>query len=166
MMDLELKIHIRPYKDKDMDDLIELSILAWEPAFASFDQVLGEELDALLHPDWKASQRNVVKQTVAESEEIETWVAEVKGQAVGFVSYQGDDESKRGEIVLLAVHPDYQDLGIGTDLNRLALFQLKIAGMELVIVETGGDPSHAPARRAYEKAGFTLFPIARYFRTL
>jgi ribosomal protein S18 acetylase RimI-like enzyme len=166
MMDLELSICIRPYKQRDLDDLIDLSILAWEPAFASFDQVLGAELDALLHPDWEANQQDVVRQTVSESEEIETWVAEVKGKAVGFVSYQCDEESKRGEIVLLAVHPEYQELGIGTELNRLALFQLTIAGMELAIVETGGDESHAPARRSYEKAGFTLFPIARYFKVL
>lgn len=26
--------------------------------------------------------------------------------------------------------------------------------MALATVSTGGDPSHAPARRAYEKAGF------------
>ena len=34
------------------------------------------------------------------------------------------------------------------------------------VVETGGDPGHAPARAAYEAAGFTLLPIARYFRVL
>jgi hypothetical protein len=34
------------------------------------------------------------------------------------------------------------------------------------MVETGGDPGHAPARRTYEKAGYTLMPIARYFKAL
>ena len=39
-------------------------------------------------------------------------------------------------------------------------------GMDIAIVETGGDPGHAPARAAYEAAGFTLLPVARYFRLL
>jgi hypothetical protein len=34
------------------------------------------------------------------------------------------------------------------------------------MVETAGDPGHAPARRLYEGAGFTPFPIVRYFRTV
>jgi hypothetical protein len=34
------------------------------------------------------------------------------------------------------------------------------------MVETGGDPGHAPARHVYEKTGFTLLPIARYFKAL
>ena len=29
------------------------------------------------------------------------------------------------------------------------------------MVETGGDPGHAAARRTYEKAGYILLPIAR-----
>ena len=38
--------------------------------------------------------------------------------------------------------------------------------MDIAVVETGGDPGHAPARAAYEAAGFTPLPIARYFRLL
>jgi len=38
--------------------------------------------------------------------------------------------------------------------------------MRVAMVETGGDPGHAAARRTYEKAGFTLVPIARYFKNL
>jgi ribosomal protein S18 acetylase RimI-like enzyme len=161
-----VQTRIRPYHEDDLADLLELSILAWEPIFASFHHVLGAELDALLHPDWQASQREVVKTTVAESEGVQTFVAEVDGEAVGFIAYQCDEESKRGEIVLLAVHPEHQNENIGTELNELALSRMEAAGMEIAIVETGGDASHAPARRSYEKAGFTLFPIARYFKAL
>jgi hypothetical protein len=34
------------------------------------------------------------------------------------------------------------------------------------MVETGGDPGHAPARHVYERANYTLFPVARYFKAL
>ena len=33
------------------------------------------------------------------------------------------------------------------------------AGMEIVMVETGDDPSHAPSRAAYERAGFERWPV-------
>jgi hypothetical protein len=35
-----------------------------------------------------------------------------------------------------------------------ALECMKDAGMKVATVATGGDASHAPARRAYRKAGF------------
>jgi hypothetical protein len=38
--------------------------------------------------------------------------------------------------------------------------------MTVAMVETGGDPGHAAARRTYEKAGYILLPIARYFKSL
>ena len=39
--------------------------------------------------------------------------------------------------------------------NHFALEKMKESGMKLAIVATGGDPGHAPARRTYEKAGYT-----------
>lgn len=38
--------------------------------------------------------------------------------------------------------------------------------MSVAMVETGGDPGHGPARRTYERAGFTAMPVARYFMAL
>jgi hypothetical protein len=39
--------------------------------------------------------------------------------------------------------------------------------MQAATVSTGGDPSHAPARRAYEKAGFSAqIPSVWFCRTL
>ncbi len=43
---------------------------------------------------------------------------------------------------------------------------MRRCGMDIAVVETGGDPGHAPARALYGEVGFTLLPIARYFRLL
>jgi hypothetical protein len=51
-------------------------------------------------------------------------------------------------------------------LSLRALEEMKATGMELAVVETGGDESHAPARRSYEKAGYTGLPLVRYFKEL
>lgn len=85
---------------------------------------------------------------------------------VGFLSYEIKKEEEKGEVILLAVHPEFQNDGIGTDLNIYALDKMKEAGMKLAVVETGGDESHAPACRSYEKAGYTGLPLVRYFKKL
>ena len=67
---------------------------------------------------------------------------------------------------MIAVAPEHQRRGIAAALTELALARLAEAGMTTAMVETGGDPGHAPARRTYESAGFRVFPVARYFKKL
>jgi GNAT superfamily N-acetyltransferase len=66
----------------------------------------------------------------------------------------------------LAVHPAYQKRGVGSALNAFILEKMREAGMEVAMVSTGGDPSHAPARRVYEKAGYIPLPIVNYYQKL
>lgn len=94
------------------------------------------------------------------------WVAEVGGGTVGFVAIKLHHEDSMGEIYMLAVDPDYQGDGIGTALTEFALDRIQDSGMMVAMVETGGDPGHAAARRTYEKAGYVQLPIARYFKNL
>jgi GNAT superfamily N-acetyltransferase len=67
---------------------------------------------------------------------------------------------------MVAVDPEFQGRGIGGALVEFAVAWMKEAGMSIAMIETGADPGHAPARRTYEKAGFELFSVARYFKTL
>jgi ribosomal protein S18 acetylase RimI-like enzyme len=67
---------------------------------------------------------------------------------------------------MLAVDPAAQRVGLGTALTTHAVNWMRARGVTLAVVETGGDPGHAPARQTYELAGFTLMPIARYFMVL
>jgi GNAT superfamily N-acetyltransferase len=67
---------------------------------------------------------------------------------------------------MIAVDPDFQRRRIAGALTEHSLAWLRQAGMTTVMVETGGDPGHAPARRTYESAGFRLLPVARYFKKL
>ena len=50
--------------------------------------------------------------------------------------------------------------------QRVRVVRQKPAAELHLLVETGGDPGHAAARRTYEKAGCVLLPIARYFKNL
>jgi ribosomal protein S18 acetylase RimI-like enzyme len=157
---------IRPLEDRDADTVIDLSLRAWAPVFTSLEQALGSEVFRRLHPDWREDQRRVVEDVCAAKKD-RVWVAELGASAVGFVAVEVYDlERSIGEISMLAVDPDYQGGGIGTALTEFALDRLKDTGMRVAMVETGGDPGHAAARRTYEKAGYILLPIARYFKNL
>jgi len=161
-----MKINIRPVSDRDVDDVVQLSLLAWEPVFESLRQVLGPAVYSAIWPDWRTSQRAGIEGVCKDGGDTHTWVAELDGTVVGFLSYKLNDDDKTGEVLLLAVHPEYQNLGIGTELNEFALGKMQECGMQMAKVETGGDSGHAPARRCYEKAGYTALPLVRYFQKL
>lgn len=161
-----MNLHIRPVCDHDIDDLIRLSLLAWPPVFSSFKQILGPNIYTLIWPDWRTSQKEAVEAVCKDGENTLVRVAELDGKVVGFLAYKLDTEDQVGEVQLLAVHPEHQNRGIGTELNKFALEEMKEGGMKMAKVETGGDPSHAPARRSYQKAGYTGLPLVRYFKDL
>ena len=157
---------IRSLEDRDVQAVIDLSLRAWAPVFASLERVLGSAVFGRLHPDWTMDQQRAVEEICA-APETQVWIAEVDGTVVGFVATGVfDPERSMGEISMVAVDPDRQGEGVGTALTEFALERLEEAGMTVAMVETGGDPGHAPARHTYEKAGFTLLPIARYFKNL
>ena len=157
---------IRPYINSDIEEVVQLSLLAWEPVFIAWERILGPKLyPVAIYPDWRKSQKEVVE-AVCRDEKLTTWVAEVDGLVVGFISYELNEKAKVGEVQMLAVHPDYQNNGIGTELNQFALRKFKEGGMKVAVVGTGGDEGHAPARRSYEKAGYTGLPLVRYYQDL
>ena len=159
-------MRIRQYEDRDADAVVGLSLRAWAPIFASIKRVMGSEIfQGLYLKGWRESQRQAVREVCA-SREKPVWVADADGTAIGFVAVEVHPDSNMGEIYMLAVDPDHQGVGIGTALTEFVLERIKDAGMEIAMVETGGDPGHAAARRTYEKAGYTQLPIARYFKKL
>ncbi|MBN2003830.1 MAG: GNAT family N-acetyltransferase [Anaerolineae bacterium] len=161
-----MELHIRPVRPEDIEAIVQLSLLAWEPVFESFAQVLGPAVYSLVWPDWRASQRAAVEGVCKDGEKASVLVAEVDDGVAGFLAYVLNRESRVGEVHLLAVHPDCQNAGVGAALNAFALQKMKEGGMRMAQVETGGDPAHAPARRCYEKAGYIPLPIVRYFKSL
>jgi GNAT superfamily N-acetyltransferase len=86
--------------------------------------------------------------------QAKVFVAQIGSEIVGFVALSLDAKKKVSEIGLNAVHPSFAGQGIGTRLCAFAFDFMRDAGMVVAMVGIGGDASHAPARRAYEKAGF------------
>ena len=159
-------IEIREFGDDDLETVIEFSLRAWAPVFAAVRDVLGDQIFLRLHPDWKASQAEAVRSSCTDGER-DVFVAVASGRPVGFVVIALNAFHERmGVIEIIGVDPDYQRRGISSRLTEFAAGHMRSRGMDIAVVETGGDPGHAPARAVYETAGFTLLPIARYFRLL
>ncbi|MGN6790861.1 MAG: GNAT family N-acetyltransferase [Streptosporangiaceae bacterium] len=165
-----MHVRIRTYHAADERPVVELSLLAWEPVFASLERELGHELSDRLHGDWRQYQETAVRAVLAD-EAVRVWVALAVGpgagdRVAGFVAATLHARRSIGEIVMLAVRPQEQNRGIGTALTEFATDWLRSAGMRVAMVETGGDEGHAPARRCYERADYQPLPVVRYFKPI
>jgi ribosomal protein S18 acetylase RimI-like enzyme len=157
---------IREFRTDDLGAIVEFSLRAWEPVFASLRQVLGDDIFLRLHPDWKEDQAAAVRSACTNGER-DVFVVVKDGRPIGFASVALNAfHEGMGVIDIIGVDPDYQRRGISSRLTDVATEHMRSRGMDIVVVETGGDRGHQPARAAYEAAGFTLLPIARYFRLL
>jgi ribosomal protein S18 acetylase RimI-like enzyme len=157
---------IRLYHERDGSDVVRLSLRAWAPVLATERAVMGADIfERLYGDDWRPHQQRDVEDALAD-ENTEVWVADEGDRAVGFVAVKLDVDHGMGEIWMLAVDPDYQQRGLGTALLGVATDWIREAGLHLVVIDTGGDVSHSPARRTYEKAGYRPMQIVRYFKAL
>jgi GNAT superfamily N-acetyltransferase len=144
---------MRPLAPGDLPRLQAIRQAAFAPIFQSFRDIVGPEIAALALAGSDAEQAGHLDEICGSRSEWRVGVVLVEDEVVGFISIKLDD-SGVGELGLNAVHPDHAGRGIGSWMYREALAELKHRGAKVATVGTGGDPSHAPARRAYEKAGF------------
>ena len=154
---------IRPFVAGDTDRVVELSLAAWQPVFASFRDILGAGLYERIHPDWRVAQAASVRQALDLNS---SWVSTHGGVITGFVNVVFNHAERSGEIYMIAVDPAHQRQGAASLLTEYALEEMRAQGLDLAIVATGGDPGHAPARRTYERAGFTGCPQVWYAKRL
>ena len=162
----EPTFRIEEYGAHHLDAIVELSLRAWAPVFPEIEKSLEPTVYQAFYPEgWRVSQRKAVED-VCNSGEARVWVALDAATVIGFIALKFQPAAELGEIYMIAVDPEHQRRGAGAALTRFAIQQLKAAGVSIAMVETGSDPGHAPARRAYQRAGFSLMPVSRYFMKL
>lgn len=159
-------MEIESYSPHHRDAIVRLSLRAWTPVFDSIQNSMDADVYQAFYPDnWRVRQQKAVEDVCAASD-TNVWVAIEADATVGFIALKLHSDDSMGEIYMIAVEPDFQSRGIGTALIEFALTWMKDVGMSIAMVDTGGDPGHAPARHTYEKVGFGMLPIARYFKKL
>ena len=56
-----MNVIIRQFKNSDINDLITLTLLAFEPIFISFEKTLGSRIYPIIYPDWRKRQKEGVE---------------------------------------------------------------------------------------------------------
>jgi ribosomal protein S18 acetylase RimI-like enzyme len=157
-------IIIHRITEKDIDEALEIAIEAWTPIYENTRRQLGDELYNGIFQSWQESKRKSIGDGLRSGK---GFIARDGDKVVGFIYYLYDPEKKLGTIGENAVRNAYRGKGIAGLLYQHVFESLKAEGAEYVKVFTGGDDAHAPARRAYEKAGFEAFLTHRtYYKKL
>lgn len=158
---------LRSLDPNDVPTLISLAKRAWAGVEESVDAVLGSPLDRLATPSWAAHHEAVVRDACDSADSSVVVAEDERGEIAGFVAFTVHPEtpgmSEYGELTLIAVDPSARRSGVGRQLLDHAVERLAAAGAPVIMVSTGGDEGHAPARAFYESAGFRLLPIAQYW---
>jgi GNAT superfamily N-acetyltransferase len=160
-------LRIRRLEPGDLAVLQRLRKAAFAPVFHSFRALVGEKIAAVAFTHADAEQAKLLADICAAGSPHQVLVVARGEEIVGFVSFTLDRERRVGEIGLNAVHPEHAGRGIGTWMYEQVLARMTEAGMAVATVSTGGDPSHAPARCAYGKAGFgPVIPSVSLYKLL
>jgi len=158
---------IRPFAPADLPALQRIREAAFAPVFRSFRVAVGPEIAALAFAHADSDQAQLLNDICAAGSAHTVLVVVIGQETVGFISFTLDADRRTGEIGLNAIHPNHAGRGLGTWMYEHILVRMKALGAALATVGTGGDPSHAPARRAYEKAGFgPAIPSFHLYRLL
>lgn len=159
-------VEIKPYASEQRAAVLELSVRAWAPVFPLTRSAVPEFVYDSFYPDgWRA--RQLADMALVLDEEPGNVDLAFDGEALaGWACTRLHPEDHMAELHVLAVDPHRQRQGVGSALMGRVYDRARAAGMRMVMVETGGDPGHAPARAAYESAGFERWPVARYFKEL
>ncbi len=157
---------IRQAEEKDVADIRRIAKAAWAPIYAYFREQMGDDLYEREHPGEPLEKKADSVEDFFRREPQWMIVTEVDGLVAAFLTYVLR-ENGVGEIGNNAVDPAFQGRGIGTSQYEEALRRMREAGMKYATVGTGLDPTHAPARRGYEKVGFRqVRPHVSYYMDL
>jgi len=146
---------LRPYTPADLPAIVDIADRAWRPIHQAYRETYGEELFALLFPNPDTRAGENVRRDV-EARPDQTLVVEHEGRVVAFCNYWAEEEQRTGVIGYNAVDPRAGLKGVGQRMYAWVLDEFRRHGLSYARVFTRLDPGHAPARRAYERAGFDI----------
>ncbi|MBE6695340.1 MAG: GNAT family N-acetyltransferase [Ruminococcaceae bacterium] len=144
--------NIRPATPEDTDTLVKIALNEWKAIYEGYRQQMGDELYFTFFPDCNADKEAQIRRNVAAGN---CFVTECDGKIAGFINYVYSEAEKIGTISNNAVSSEFRGRGIGPRQYEFIFDRLRSLGAIAVKVTTGLDEGHAPARRAYEKAGFS-----------
>lgn len=149
----ELKMIMREYRADDLETVMSIVNEAWRPIRQMSREALGDTISDLMNPAGDAKSKGLQVKAQIESGKYGIAVCEHEDTVVGFITWQID--GLFGEICNNGALKASGLKGIGQTMYHYVFDVFRSAGVKVVKVTTGLDWAHAPARRAYERAGFT-----------
>ncbi len=150
-------VEIRQAAEADRDTLAELIVRAF--ADVTTNRWREEQFGIIGGRSWDEWEADIMR-TIDVDRVI---IAESAGKAVGFATYELDEATRIGTVSDNAVLPEYRGRGIGAQHLTRVLGLMEAAGMEFAEVSTGSDDPYTPARRMYERQGFTPYFRSVYY---
>jgi len=160
-------MHIRPFADRDLPSLINLTIETFRPFFEGYvHPLLGDEVFRHQHGQWEQDYRDELPSLHDPAAGRHVAVAQIEAGIAGYVAWQPGDRPASGQIAMLAVSSSQRHHGVGRSLCLHAIHEMKADHIDFVGIGTGDDAFHTAARGLYESLGFTKIPIAGYLRRI
>ncbi|MBR2373932.1 MAG: GNAT family N-acetyltransferase [Lentisphaeria bacterium] len=145
-------MNMRQYKAEDLTRVMEIANAAWRPIRRMSRETLGDKISDMLNPEGDEKSKGLQVKAQIESGRYGIAVCEHEGEVVGFITWS--ISGFIGEICNNGALTSSGLKGIGQTMYKYLLDEFRKHDVKLVKVTTGLDWAHAPARRAYERAGF------------
>ncbi len=145
-------MNMREYKSEDLAKVMEIANIAWRPIRQMSREALGDTIADILNPAGDDCSKGLQVKAQIESGQWGIAVCEHEGEVVGFITYSIN--GIWGEICNNGALTSTGLKGIGQTMYKFVMAEFRKAGVKVAKVTTGLDWAHAPARRAYERAGF------------
>mgnify|MGYP006095080397 FL=1 len=145
---------IRAYRPEDLERIMAIGNRAFQAITKNSEEQLGVDIAIAVQPDPEFYKGKQVK-AFAENFPERVLICEREGTLVGFCTYIIHAEKSMGEIGNNAADPECNERGVGRELYEAAIEQFRKVGMQYATVTTGLEDCYIPARKSYERAGFT-----------
>jgi ribosomal protein S18 acetylase RimI-like enzyme len=163
-------VALRQAQEADLPRVAQIAVDCYRPIHDYYLTVLGEE-------GYRAMSRNPEQTWEArKSEKLRLWyvrhpqwlwVLDDSGELIGFVSFAINPAKQVAGIKNNGVIPARCGQGWATFMYREVLRHFRQQGMRFAYVDTGVDPVHEAAQKAYQAVGFDrTLVLARHWQDL
>ena len=132
-----------------------IAVRAWEKGYREYNKILGDSLFTTVFPNWQDAKADAMEPYFKGSLTKFAYIILHDGEIAGFITCEFDKNSKIGTICNNAIDPEFQGRGFGSDMYEFILDVFRMEGMTTAAVATMDEDAYIPARKAYEKAGFS-----------
>ena len=146
-------MNMREYRPEDLETVMNIANEAWKPIRKMSNAALGPEIVKRLNPPGSDNSKGQQLKQQIDCGKYGIAICEHEGAVVGFITWKIDGIT--GDICNNAALPGSGLKGIGQMMYKYVLDIFRKEGVKVAKVTTGLDWAHAPARRAYERAGFS-----------